>query len=53
MRDFSLKLVDSYNNAIDDNTYLENSLSFIKGNSDTVEKKNQTRRLIKHFFKKR
>ena len=50
VRDFSLKLVDSYNNAINENTYLENSLNFVKGNSDAVEKKNQIRRLIKHFF---
>ena len=40
VRDFSLKLVDSYNNAINENTYLENSLGLVKGNSDAVEKKN-------------
>ena len=53
LRDFSLKLVDSYNNKITSKVYLENALGLKKGNSDKIESKNNIRRLIKHFFKSR
>ena len=53
LRDFSLRLVDSYNNKISSKNYLENALGLLKGNSDKIESKNNVRRLIKHFFKNR
>lgn len=53
LRDFSLKLVDENQNAINANEYLENALNPVKGNSDAIEGKNKIRRLLKHFFSMR
>lgn len=53
MRDFSLKLLDTYSNPITSREYFENALQPQKGNSDKVENRNRIRRLVKHFFKDR
>ncbi len=53
VRDFSLKLLDTYGTAITSKEYFENALQQQKGSSDNVETKNRIRRLIKHFFKDR
>jgi len=53
LRDFSLKLVDQFNNHITPKTYLENSLEEHKGTSDQIANKNRIRRLIRHFFEDR
>ena len=50
VRDFSLKLIDQNNNDMTPKQYLEKALLPIKGNSDSIEKKNTIRRLVKHFF---
>lgn len=53
LRDFSLKLIDDNNNAINSNEYLENALNLVKGNSEAIDGKNKIRKLLKHFFMKR
>lgn len=53
VRDFALKLVDQHHNQITPKEYLENALQPQKGISDSVEAKNRTRKLLKHFFKER
>lgn len=53
VRDFALRLLDQYGNAINSKEYLENSLKEQKGTSDNIEKKNKIRRLIVNFFKDR
>jgi hypothetical protein len=53
LRDFSLKLVDQFNNPISAKKYLDNSLEEKNGTSDQAANKNRIRRLIKHFFKDR
>ena len=53
LRDFALKLEDSDGNKINPKTYLENSLSSQKGLSESIEKKNKIRDLLKNFFKER
>ena len=53
VRDFSLRLIDTYGNTINQKQYLENSLQPQKGSSDAVEQKNRIRRMIQMFFKDR
>ena len=53
VRDFALKLTDSYDNQITPRQYLENALATQKGFSDSVEQKNRIRRLIKQVFSER
>jgi hypothetical protein len=53
VRDFSLRLLDSYGNEINSKEYLENALIEQKGTSDAVENKNRLRRLICGFFQDR
>ena len=50
VRDFSLRLLDLYGNAISSKEYLEQSLALQKGFSDSVDHKNRIRRLIKQVF---
>ena len=50
VRDFSLRLLDTYGNAITSKEYLEQSLNLQKGFSDAIEHKNRIRRLIKQVF---
>ena len=53
VRDFSLRLVDSFGSEISSKEYLEKALELQKGSSDAVENKNKIRRMIKHFFNER
>lgn len=53
VRDFSLRLIDSYGNTINQKQYLESALQPQKGSSDAVEQKNRIRRMIQLFFKDR
>lgn len=53
VRDFSLKLEDSKGKQISSKQYLEQSLEFIEGISETVNEKNRIRRMLKHFFRER
>lgn len=53
LRDFSLKLVDSFQNPISAKEYLENSLKETKGGSDMVARKNRIRKCVKHYFQER
>jgi hypothetical protein len=53
VRDFALKLLDQYGNAITSKEYLESALKEQKGSSENVEKKNKIRRLVVNFFKDR
>jgi hypothetical protein len=53
VRDFSLRLLDTYGNQITSKDYLENAIQQQKGASDQVETKNRIRRMVKHFFKDR
>ena len=50
VRDFSLRLLDQYDNQISSKEYLEQSLALVKGFSDSIEHKNRIRRLIKQVF---
>ena len=47
VRDFALRLTDSFDNTITSKQYLENALMMQKGASDSIEQKNRIRRLIK------
>ena len=47
VRDFSLRLIDTYGNPISSKQYLESALQPQKGNSDAIEQKNRIRRMIK------
>lgn len=51
VRDFALRLQDEQKNEISSKQYLENALKDQKGSSDTVEKKNKIRKLIRNYFK--
>ena len=53
VRDFALKLQDSFGNSLTAKDYLERALDLQKGVSDTVENRNRIRRLFKHFFQER
>ena len=53
VRDFTLKLHDSYGNTITSKEYFERALENQKGTSDQTENKNRIRRMIKHFFQDR
>lgn len=53
VRDFALQLVDSQNRDLSAGEYLENALSQLRGNSDSIENKNKIRRQFKHFFRSR
>ena len=53
VRDFTLQLVDSDDENINPNQYLEKALEEQKGFSDKIEEKNRIRRLLKSFFKER
>ena len=53
VRDFSLKLLDTFGNTLTPKEYFENAIQQQKGSSDQVETKNRIRRMIKHFFKDR
>jgi len=53
LRDFSLKLVDSENNPITMNEYLENSLKDVKGLTDNIQQKNRIRKVLRDFFQER
>lgn len=53
VRDFTLQLVDSDDENINPNQYLEKALEEQKGFSDKIEEKNRIRRMLKTFFKER
>jgi hypothetical protein len=53
IRDFTLRLEDSFGNTITSKDYLEKALELQKGTSDAVENKNKIRRMIRHFFVER
>ena len=53
VRDFSLQLVDSENEPINQKEYLEKALSNQKGFSENIEAKNRIRRMLKSFFTER
>jgi len=53
IRDFSLRLLDTYGNQITQKEYLESAIQQQKGGSDQIETKNRIRRLVKHFFNDR
>lgn len=53
LRDFSLKMVDERGDQITPKMYLENALANQKGCSEAIDKKNRTRRLLRHFFQER
>ena len=53
VRDFTLQLVDSDDENINPNQYLEKALEEQKGFSDKIEEKNRIRRLLKSFFPER
>jgi len=53
VRDFTLQLVDSEDENINSNQYLEKALEEQKGFSDQIEDKNRIRRLLKSYFKER
>ncbi len=53
LRDFALQLVDNQGVTITQKEYLENSLKDQRGTSDTAEKKNRIRRMLRNFFKDR
>jgi len=53
LRDFSLKLEDTFGNVITAKQYLENALQLQKGSSETIEEKNKIRKLITTYFKER
>ena len=53
LRDFALPLVDNQGVTITQKEYLENSLKDQRGTSDTAEKKNRIRRMLRNFFKDR
>ncbi|KAM3147007.1 hypothetical protein pb186bvf_000723 [Paramecium bursaria] len=53
LRDFSLRLEDSYGNKITAKEYLENGLKPLKGISEAIENKNKVRRHITQFFQER
>ena len=50
VRDFALRLSDSYGNEMTSRDYIESALVNQKGASDQVEQKNRIRRLIKQVF---
>lgn len=50
LRDFSLKLEDPDGNPITSNQYLENALSLLKGNLESVKEKNKLREMINLYF---
>ena len=53
LRDFSLKLEDTYGNVITEKQYLENALKEINGLTNTIEEKNRVRNLIRAYFPER
>lgn len=53
LRDFALQLVDNQGVTITQKEYLENSLKDQRGTSDTAEKKNRIRQMLRNFFKDR
>ena len=53
IRDFALKLQDSFGNSISSKEYLEKALEIKKGVSESVENRNRIRKLIKMFFQER
>ena len=53
LRDFALKLEDSYGNVITAKQYLENALMNQKGSSESIEEKNLVRKMIKTYFLER
>ena len=53
VRDFTLRLLDTDGNKINQREYLEQSLREQKGTSDAIENKNRIRRMIVSFFKDR
>ena len=50
VRDFTLRLIDTFGNEITSKEYLESALKEVKGHSEAVEAKNRVRRLITSFF---
>jgi hypothetical protein len=53
VRDFTLQLLDSEDEPITPQDYLEKALECQKGFSDSVEQKNRIRRMLKSFFRDR
>ena len=53
VRDFTLKLIDTFGSEITSKEYLESALKEVKGHSEAVEAKNRVRRLITSFFQDR
>ena len=53
VRDFTLQLVDDQQEPITSKEYLEKALALQKGFSESIDKKNRIRRLLKSFFKDR
>ena len=53
LRDFILKLEDNDGNVITAKQYLENALMLQKGSTDSIEEKNNVRKLIKTYFPER
>lgn len=53
LRDFTLQLIDENGKAIEPNQYLEKTLMEQNGFSDSVEKKNKIRNVLKGFYQER
>lgn len=53
LRDFHLKLEDTSGREITEKEYLERSLQNVKGSTDAIEEKNQTRSMIRTYFPER
>lgn len=53
VRDFSLDLIDKYQNKITSDEYFEEALIEQDGSSDQIEQKNRIRRILSHFFRER
>ena len=53
VRDNILEIVDNQGNAISPDQFLENVLVLKKGDTDTIRKFNEPRRLVRRYFKDR